>query len=160
MSVAFNTVPSCPDNPTVLQPMITLAGAKAPPIAPPVVWAARINAAFRESNLAAFCCKEAKITLELVLLPVMNAPNAPMKGDINGNTQPVDCARPLAIKDVIPACSIVTAIATIVKMPIDERRALFTVFWTMDCKEPCVYRRRRLKNKIVSTAVYASNAPA
>ena len=77
-SVFLSTLPSCPASPAVLQPTINFAGASMEPRAPPVVWAARITATLMPSSSAACCCKGAKTTFELVLLPVMNAPSMPM----------------------------------------------------------------------------------
>ena len=78
------TFPSFPLNPTVLQPRMTLAGAITLPKAPPAVCAARIKATERFKSLAVCIWRLLNNTLELLLLPVINAPNAPMKGETIG----------------------------------------------------------------------------
>ena len=78
------TFPSFPLNPTVLQPIISFAGAITLPKAPPAVWEARIKAVERFKSSAVCNWRLLNNTLELLLLPVINAPKAPMKGEISG----------------------------------------------------------------------------
>ena len=64
--------------PPVLAPTMSLVGASTEPIAPAAVCTPSTSAALRPRSCAVCICRPANTTFEFVLLPVMNAPSAPM----------------------------------------------------------------------------------
>ncbi len=126
-----STWPSRPASPAVLQPTMTLAGASIEPRDPPAVCAPRMINVLIPTSWAVFCCNGAKITLELVLLPVMKAPSTPMRGEITGKAAPTVWLSPWARRKVIPLWSINKAMPTIEAMPMLEGTALRSVLRAM-----------------------------
>ena len=84
--------------------------------AAPAVWAARITGT-EKPNISAVCiCNAPNTTFELVLLPVIKAPIAPIHGETRGNSGPVARARPSASICVIPVCSMISAMLIMERM--------------------------------------------
>ena len=94
-----------------------MAGAIGLPTEAPIDWMLEIVTVPMSSALAVSSWSSPNITLELVLLPLMNEPSRPMNGETRGKTGPEMSATPLASSTVIPESAMTTAIITIVATP-------------------------------------------
>ncbi len=151
--------PSRPLWPVLEQPTMTLAGEMTEPNAAPVVCAARIVRTSRCKRLAVRICSMTKTTLELVLLPVMNAPKAPMNGETSGKAAPTALANPRASRSVRPAWLIIAAMPTMAMMPKVGSIRLRSVVVRMRRPAPGLYQPAAVYTPKASSEVSARTIP-
>ena len=109
----FNTSPSLPPIPTIAVPTNIFAGAIDEAIDPPIVWILEIVTIPIPNFVAVSSCNAPNMMFELVLLPEIKVPKAPMNGEKIGKVFPVLFAINILIKVVIPVVVITIAITTI-----------------------------------------------